>query len=178
VIVLAADATAADWVQAWGSIGAVVGAGLLLWWEIRTRNQERRDQQANQARGVVLDLSPPDVVGAEHRLAGLVLTLTNASPLPVIDVQVTVVFPAAGRATTVSSTILSPGEKMDRTWLADRGVDRDLFAAAVADELRVDATFVDASGIRWQRRLVRAPERDYDNTHPRWLMTQPRRILT
>jgi hypothetical protein len=177
VIVLAADATAADWVQAWGSIGAVVGAALLLWWEIRARNEERHDQQATQARGVILDLSPTDFAGAEDRLEGLILTLTNASPLPIVDAQISIVLPDAGTASSISATILAPGAQMDRTWMSDRGVSRHLFAAAMADELHIRATFVDASGIRWERRLLRASERDLDNTYPRWLMTRPERIL-
>jgi hypothetical protein len=177
VTALGADATLADWLQAWGSVGAVFGAGILLWWEIRTRNLERRDQQAAQARGVILDLSPTDISGAESRLEGLILSLTNASTLPITDVQIAIELPEAGKASSLSATIMAPGKRMDRTWLPDRGVNRHLFAAATSYQLRIRATFVDAHGLRWQRRLERAPERDYDNSYPRWIMTQPVRVL-
>lgn len=177
VTALAADATVADWLQAWGSVGAVLGAGILLWWEIRTRNLERRDQQAAQARGVILDLSPTDISGAESKLEGLILTLVNASPLPITDVQIAIELPEAGKASSLSGTIMAPGEKMARTWLPDRGVNRHLFAAAISCQLRIRASFVDAHGLRWQRQLERAPQRHYDNTHPRWIMTQPERVL-
>ncbi|WP_124774368.1 hypothetical protein [Micromonospora inaquosa] len=155
-----------DWMQAWGSLAGLALSGiaalatvLLLRHEIRVRRDEQRDNEAAQARLVVgrikaiersmlLEIASS---GAYLRYE-VVWEVSNYSGLPVFDLTVNLfedVVPAA-RADVV-----------DGTFSAKFQVDEALAETYSVGEIPITIQYSDASGLRWRRRGLGTPTRQF-----------------
>lgn len=156
--------------QAWGSLvglmmstAAVLFAGLLFRHEIRVRREERRDNEATQARLIIATIT--EVVREGGQVVGAEVAVVNHSGAPVFDVYLYVTnwqLDHAGMfkgASSKSIEILQPGETgygrvvFDQSW-PSRRVRRSHMWAAVA--------FFDAAGLNWDRKGSEHPVRVTD----------------
>lgn len=156
--------------QAWGSIAglvmstaAVLFTGLLFRHEIRVRREERRDNEAAQARLIIATIA--EVVKEGGRVVGAELTVVNHSDAPVFDVYLYVTnwqLEHKGMFKGSSSRpieILQPGETgygrvvFDQSWLPPRARRSYMWAAV---------SFFDAAGLNWDRKGSEHPARIID----------------
>ncbi|MGI5146869.1 hypothetical protein ACQEVC_10870 [Plantactinospora sp. CA-294935] len=174
---LAADApNYTDIMQGWGSVLgvlvsglAVLITGLLLWHEMKARREEREDQEAVQARLIVLMSETID--GDEGMVTRW--NVVNHSAAPVYDVYAVLVWRVEdpvikqGSMTVrrmnagmvgIRQTLpyLAPGQT---TVLEIPLQDAPMNADALSS-INLTATYTDAAGIRWQRKGIDQPVKD------------------
>jgi hypothetical protein len=172
VLLYAADAPSpAAWLEAWATLAgaflsaaALIVALLVLRRDQRLRREDKVESEAAQARLVF-----PAVTGAigdqERGWLGVSVTVHNNSELKISALRVG----AEGRFIKTSSTLRYLGEiPGDVTASADILFDASVewpFGDAKAKQLSLEGatsmtiSFIDASGLRWQRRNRREPTR-------------------
>ncbi|PWU47218.1 hypothetical protein DLJ47_30985 [Micromonospora sp. S4605] len=79
-----------DQVQATASVAATVLTGAVLWWEVHSRNRERRDAERGQARLIlcVLKHRYDSEAGDARRLVAVDVVVANVSEGPILNVLV------------------------------------------------------------------------------------------
>lgn len=140
-----------------GSILAVVVAYLLLQREIRSRNEEKRDAEAAQARLVIGVVEPQGAIN--QRIHDARVYLVNHSSSPITEIR----FGAALSSNTQRSPErpvlqLGPGQTVVLDWrldppIADSGPD------ILPTWFKASVSFTDANGLRWTRAGIEPPQR-------------------
>src|SRR5262245_32441993 len=163
----AVEPNVTDWLQAVGTLaealctaGSLLAAGLLLWFEIRTRNGEQRDLEAAQAR---LVFAKATSAGGDKAtgMTAVRLEVLNNSDATVFDLSV-----------TISRRDDDPFEFLDLEATLDAGRRHQMELALPApvawdaedDDPPVEVfecvvEFTDARGLRWKRVGTSQPER-------------------
>jgi len=171
-MVIADAPTITDWMQGWGTVlgllvssGALVFTGLLLRHETKIRRDEKADRERSQARLVIPRLHSHDI----QRDPALGLTavkwmIENHSGAPIMAVLIRV-YPkgAADRGEFLKAKyLLSSNTKEEGWWQLAQPVpwpvgEKD--ANPPLWHLSIDARFIDADGLEWERTRLQPPQR-------------------
>lgn len=167
---MGAEASAADWLAAWGQIGGALGTvatlSVAIWLarrDSRWRKAEQADRDATQARLLTIDT---DYAYGGKSPWQMVVLIANNSTLPMLDVKIELVrnsdavdlgwrYGADDPETQVSANVLRPGKQLvveielvdgnKQQW--PNGTDS------------VTVTYMDNNGLCWRRRDRHLPER-------------------
>jgi len=144
-----------EYLSAWSTLGGAVGsvlavivAGLLLRHELRSRNEERRDAEAGQARLVTVEVGAAS--GINGKILKMPFVLANRSAEPISEVSLTVRLSSEAEPFKVQLVSLDPQTQRRYEWklLTPIAFTRheyyvQYFATVV--------TFTDSKGLRWER---------------------------
>lgn len=138
----------ADQVQAAASVAATLLTGGVLWWEVHSRNRERRDAERAQARLIRFSISAfGSGTGDDQIVEEVRVTIRNHSTLPIFDCVV-----------YLNNSLGSPGEEPLARWYpGDLAGNEELrFSHLLAvpvppNRFGVDprAALTDAAGLGW-----------------------------
>jgi hypothetical protein len=166
-----------DQIQAYAGVGSGLLTAGVLWWEIHTRNRERRDAEAAQARTVVTEVLPGEhTTNADYdrTLREYRFSLTNHSSSPILGVHL-----AAWVWGNDGIDELAPGEDRAEEWIDVVPPGGTLSGTqyligrpwpqgerAPLEQVAVEAIFTDAAGLMWTRRDNDGPRRFINPTIP------------
>ncbi len=150
-----------DQLSAWSTFGGALGsvlavavAGALLLFEMKSRNRERREAEAHQARRVTTMVRAQPVV--DSRIANLMVSLTNYSDGPITEIELV----GRGRSDECKrrEPILRAGESVEMDWQLAESISGEV-GHLLPMWFEASALFTDTNGQRWQRRNWEPPTR-------------------
>ncbi|MGW1448441.1 hypothetical protein ACWCO3_09150 [Micromonospora sp. NPDC002411] len=166
-------------IQAYAGVGGGLLTAGVLWWEIHTRNRERRDAEAAQARTVVTEVRPGEYTtnaDYDRTLREYLFSVTNHSSAPVLGVHLTAWVwgndgmdePAQGehRAEEWTDVVPPGGTLSGAQYMLGRPWPHD--EKAPLEQVAVEVIFTDAAGLMWTRRDNDGPRRFINPTIPTW----------
>ncbi|MET8907579.1 hypothetical protein [Micromonospora sp. NPDC004551] len=151
-----------DQVQAAASVAATALTGGVLWWEVHSRNRERRDAERAQARLVAswvknhYDSEDGDV----PRLVGVDVVVANLSAAPIMDLLVYLYQAPDGRRALTKrfGHVLRAGVSTEFRYTLPEPLP---WRRSLPDPFaRVALGFTDAAGLRWRREDDGTPSRE------------------
>jgi hypothetical protein len=171
-VALADTPTITDWMQGWGTVlgmlvssGALVFTGLLLRHETRIRRDEQADGERSQARLIIPRLHSHDIRrDPELGLTAVKWLIENHSTAPIMAVLIRV-YPkgATDRGKFLKAKyVLSSNTKEQGWWQLPEPVP---WPPEATDDnpplwlLSIDARFIDANGLEWERTRLQPPQR-------------------
>ena len=152
-----------DYLEAWSTLGGAIGsilavivAGALLLHEMRSRNEERRDAEAGQARLVTVGVG--SAAGINGKIPKVPFILANRSAEPISEVRLAIRLRGVPEPYEVSATAMGPATERDITWQLPEPIAytrQEYYTEYFETVVR----FTGSKGLQWERSNWNQPKR-------------------